>query len=92
MRDKDKLYYESVELSRFSWDKKSRTLTADASDLGWGPRYRWPIDLYVRSHHTGNIECFERSQTITTPEGQFSGVVYEARNSALGIRATVFND
>ena len=84
----DKLY----NLSQFDWDKQNARLVGEASALGFSPGQKWPHELRIRSHHTGVIEQFYREQTISSLEGEFLGMEYKAKNSALGIRVSVFND
>ncbi len=82
-------------LRDFSWDKRTRTLAACASDLGWGVGH-WPSAFSVLSHHT-NV-CLTARQTAEEWRGsdddrEFVAMVYTIRVPGHDdITITVFND
>jgi hypothetical protein len=102
------LEHVALDLSRFSWDSKTKTLSAFESDLRaerFNGTYRFIQPLYndacdsgcaIRSHHTGNIETFyfEESRGINRDySGGHDAFYFKPTNPHSNVKEVViFND
>lgn len=72
-----------VSLKLFTHDPRHRTLSADASDLGWRAG-QWGLWLCIRSHVTGHEFRFAKGPTIAHAFGGVKpedGFVYRSLSS-----------
>jgi len=82
-----------IPLDLFSWDPKTRKLTAEISDLTH--RFSGDViaDFKVRSHHTGRVEQFQFSHQIHNSENELMYIELKPVNPDCNVRSVIlFND
>lgn len=70
--------YPLYSLKHFTYDPVERTLTIEASTLGWAPD-RWDVELWISSHVTGRVIRFIETSAMSGvyPDSKpYDGVVY----------------
>ena len=79
----------SARLNQFTWNKKDRTLTAEASDLGVLTQFGMPTKFTVMS--TTNVE-FTISRTILDEENDVVYWSYMSKDLPRPVELLIFND
>jgi len=89
----------TIPTSLFSYDERSRTFHADASDLQGKDRPQrinpdnFELGIALQSHLTGNVELFRHSQIIRYPvENELLGWKYESVTEGLNVSVIILND
>ena len=78
------------QIEKFFYDKPTKTLTADASCLGFPPG-RWPFNITVKGM-TGKEIDFVLMGPRNDREGEAVCQIYKPMNSTLDVKISIYND
>lgn len=78
------------QIEQFFYDKPTKTLTTDASMLGFPPG-RWPVNITIKGKTGQEIE-FALTGPQKSKEGEVMCQIYKPINNPLNVKVSIYND